>query len=80
MKQDFEAQWEIWLKTNFPTGTDKARYYLWEMRNLQIAANIIERCSFYPGKKIIVIIGSSHKSFLEKYLKQISDIEILNFD
>ena len=80
MEQDFEAQWEIWLTTNFPSGTDRARYYLWEMRNLQIAANIMKVCSFYPGKKVIVIIGSAHKSFIEKYLRQVSDLEIINFE
>jgi hypothetical protein len=53
MKQDFEAQWKIWLTTNYFSGTDRARYYLWEMRNLQIAANIIKVCSFYPEKKLL---------------------------
>lgn len=80
MEQDFEAQWAIWLKTNFPSGSDKARYYLWEMRNLQIAANIMKVSSLYPGKKILVIIGASHKSFLEKYLSQVSGLEILRLE
>jgi len=77
MKQDFEAQHEIWFKSNFTTGTGRSRYSLWEMRNLQITANILKTCSFYPGKRIIVIIGASHKGFIEKYLGQISDIELL---
>jgi hypothetical protein len=79
MKQDFEGQWEIWLTTNFSSGSDRARYYLWEMRNLQIAANIMKVCSFYPGKKVIVIIGASHKYFIEKYVGEVSNIEILTF-
>ena len=78
-KQDYEAQHEIWLKTNFESGTDRARYSLWEMRNLQITANILRVCAFYPGKRIIVIIGASHKFFIEKYLKQIPDIDLLEF-
>lgn len=80
MSQDFKAQWEIWLKTNFPSSSDKARYYLWEMRNLQIVANIMKVCSFYSGKKVIIIIGASHKSFIEKYLEQIPSIELLSFE
>ncbi len=78
-KQDFEAQHAIWLKTHFESGTDRARYSLWEMRNLQMTANILRVCAFYPGKRIVVIIGASHKSFIEKYLKQIPDIELLEF-
>ncbi len=78
-KQDYEAQHEIWLITHFDSGTDRARYSLWEMRNLQMTANILRVCAFYPGKRIIVIVGASHKSFIEKYLKQIPDIELLEF-
>jgi len=78
-EQDFAAQWEIWLKTNFPSGADRARYDLWEMRNLQIAANIMNTTAFYPGKRLLVIIGASHKLFLEKYLRQVSSIELIEF-
>ena len=80
MTQDSQAQWQIWLKTNFPSGADRARYYLWEMRNLEIAANITKVCALYPGKRIVVIIGASHKSFIEKYLNQISNIELMDFN
>lgn len=78
--QDFDAQWSIWLKTNFPSGSDRARYSLWEMRNLQITANIMQTVALYPGKRILVIIGASHKSFIEKYLQQIVNIELLKFE
>ncbi len=78
--QDFEAQWSIWLNTNFSSGSDRARYSLWEMRNLQITANILKIASLYPKKRILVIIGASHKSFIEKYLQQIPDIEITDFN
>ena len=79
-EQDFEAQWEIWLEANFPSGSDRARYALWEMRNLQIAANIMKTAAFYPRKRILVIIGASHKSFLEKFLRQIPSIELIEFE
>jgi len=79
MVQDADAQWDIWLRTDFPSRTDRSRYYLWEMRNLQIAANIMQTAAFYPGKRVLVIIGSSHKAFLEKYLSQASDIKLLEF-
>ena len=79
-KQDFEAQHLIWLNTKFASGSDRARFSLWEMRNLQITANILKTCAFYPGKRIIVIIGASHKSFIEKYLRQVPDIELLELN
>jgi hypothetical protein len=79
-KQDFKAQWQIWLESDFPSGSDRARYALWEMRNLQISANIVRESAFYPGKRMLVIIGASHKSFLEKYLRQIPSVQLLEFD
>lgn len=77
---DFNAQWKIWLNTNFKSGSDKARYYLWEMRNLNIAANVLNLLARYPNKKILIIIGASHTGFLEKYLMQVSNIELLKFE
>ncbi len=79
MENDFIAQWQIWLETNFASNSDRARYSLWEMRNLQISANILNVVARHPKEKILVIIGSSHKSFLEKYLRQIVDIKLLTY-
>ncbi len=78
--QDYKGQWEIWLETEFESGSDRARYSLWEMRNLQITSNILNVIALNPGKKILVIIGSSHTSFIEKYLRQIEDIKVLTYE
>lgn len=76
---DYEAQWQIWLDANFPSGASEARYLYWEMRNLQIAARVIDVTARHPGKKVLVIIGAAHKSFLEKFLAQIPTIQLLSF-
>ena len=78
-EKDFDAQWNIWFKTNFDSKADQVRFYLWEMRNLQIAANIIKLVALNPGKRILVIIGSSHKNFIEKHLKEIKNVVLLEF-
>ncbi len=79
MIKDFEGQWALWLRTNFKSKTDRSRFSLWEMRNLLISANILRVIASNPEKRILVIIGASHKSFIEKYLNQIQDIELLQF-
>lgn len=76
---DFQTQWEIWFKSNFKSQTDRTRYTLWEMRNLGITANLLRVIAANPGKKVLVIIGAAHVSFLEKYLNQIPDIQVINF-
>ena len=79
MSNDFDAQWGLWFKTDFESKTDRSRYSLWEMRNLSISANILRVIASNPEKRVLVIIGASHKSFIEKYLRQIPDIELLEF-
>lgn len=78
-KKDSDLQWGVWLRTNLESGLDRRRLALWDMRNLRIAANIRELSARNPGKKILVIIGAGHKSFLEDYLSRSADIEIVRF-
>jgi hypothetical protein len=78
--QDYKGQWAIWFETKFESGSDRARYSLWEMRNLQITSNILNVVALNSGKNILVIIGSSHTSFIEKYLRQIEDIKVLTYE
>lgn len=79
-QRNYDAEWKIWLtSTNFESKSDLSRYALWEMRNLQIAANIMKTAAFHPNKRILVIIGASHKSFIDKYLSQSQNIKLLKF-
>lgn len=77
MSEDFEKQWALWFRTNFKSRSDLARYYYWEMRNLQIAANVVELIAQNPGGNILVIIGASHKFFIEKFLERIPGVELM---
>lgn len=79
-KKDVEEQWDVWLRTKLPSGLDRRRLALWEMRNLRIAANIRELSARYPGKKILIIIGAGHKPFLESYLTKMIDLELVGFE
>jgi len=80
MEEDFNMQWALWFNTFFASKSDISRYFLWEMRNLQITANILRVAAGNPGNKILVLIGASHKSFIEKYLMQIPIVELINFN
>ncbi len=76
---DVDAQWGVFLRTHFPTGTDRGRLGLWENRNLKIAARIRAVAARHPGGRVLVIYGAAHKPFLDAYLSQTSDIEIVQF-
>lgn len=74
---DIDSQWNLYFRTNLPSGYDRARVAQWEIRNLNIASHIRRATALHPGKKVLVIIGSAHKPFLERYLEQMLDVRIV---
>jgi hypothetical protein len=80
MAADVEAQWGVFLRTHLPSGVDRSRLGLWENRNLKIAARIRAVAALHPGGRILVIYGAAHKPFLEAYLSQMADVELVRFE
>nr|WP_314540708.1 DUF5694 domain-containing protein [uncultured Massilia sp.] len=52
----------------------------WETRNLRMAANIREAIGLQPGGRTLVIVGASHKWYLQAYLDQMHDVRIASTD
>lgn len=52
----------------------------WEIRNLRMASNIREAIGNQPGNRTLVIVGWSHKGYLEAYLNQMHDVRIVSSD
>ncbi len=77
--RDAAAQWMVWLRSRLPSGQDRKRYALWEARNLSIAANVRRTMatSLPPGGRLLVIIGASHKAFLDSYLAEMRDVRLV---
>lgn len=50
----------------------------WETRNLRMAANIRDVLGAHPGMRMLVIVGASHKGYLEAYLHQMHDVRIVD--
>ncbi|HSQ79255.1 MAG TPA: DUF5694 domain-containing protein [Candidatus Bathyarchaeia archaeon] len=79
-KADVDAQWGVFLRTHFPSGTDRSRLGLWENRNLKIAARIRAVAALHPGGRVLVIYGAAHKPFLDDYLSRMADVTVIPFD
>lgn len=64
-----------------PSAPHYGRGYVayWEVRNLRMAANIREAL-MPPGGRMLVIVGASHKFYLEAYLNQMHDVRIVDSD
>jgi hypothetical protein len=65
---------------NEPSPQHFGRGYLgyWETRNLRMAANIRDVIGLHPGMRMLVIVGASHKAYLEAYLNQMHDVHIVD--
>lgn len=64
-----------------PSAQGYGRGYLagWETRNLRRAANIREAIGGVPtGSRTLVIVGASHKWYLQAYLNQMHDVRIVD--
>lgn len=57
-------------------GRDYVGY--WETRNLRMAANIRDVLGMKPGSRMLVVVGASHKAYLESYLHQMHDVRIVD--
>lgn len=58
----------------------RKRVAAWEARNLRMAANIREASARAPGGRVLVIVGATHKIWLESYLRTMSDVEVVSTD
>jgi hypothetical protein len=76
-KETWDLEGESYLRTNLPSGFDRAKLAQWEVRNLNMASHIRQAAMFHAGKNILVIVGFAHKPFLESYLKQMLDVSII---
>jgi hypothetical protein len=63
-----------------PSAGRFGRGYLgyWETRNLRMAANIRDMFAVRPGSRGLVVVGASHKPYLESYLNQMHDMRVVD--
>lgn len=50
----------------------------WETRNLRMASNILATFRERPGARVLVIVGATHKPWLDKILGQMPSVEIMD--
>jgi hypothetical protein len=73
----FDSDFGAALEEPSPQQFGRGYVGYWETRNLRMAANIREMLGFNPGMRALVIVGSSHKGYLESYLDQMHDVRIV---
>jgi hypothetical protein len=75
---DADGQWLNMINRPSPGDVGRSRVAAWETRNLRMAANIREVAGFVPGGRVLVIVGSAHKPWLDAYLSMMSDVRMVD--
>jgi hypothetical protein len=75
---DVDLEWKFFFRTDLPSGLDRYRVALWEVRNLAMASHVRRMTAPIPGERALVIVGASHKPFLDANLSCGMDIEIVH--
>jgi hypothetical protein len=75
---DADAQWFSMLRSEKLGRAGRQRVAAWEAQNLQMAVAIRTATAPIAGGKALLIVGASHKPFLEAYLRTFADIELVS--
>lgn len=74
----FEIDFGAAMNEPSPQRFGRAYVGYWETRNLRMAANIRDVVGVMPGTRLLVIVGASHKGYLEAYLHQMHDVRVVD--
>ena len=74
----FEADFGAVLEEQSPQRFGRQYLGAWETRNLRMAANIRDALTPKPGSRMLVVVGASHKGYLEAYLHQMHDVRVVD--
>jgi len=74
----FEIDFGAAMNEPSPQRFGRAYVGYWETRNLRMAANIRDVVGVMPGTRLPVIVGVSHKGYLEAYLHQMHDVRLVD--
>ena len=75
-KLAFDSDFGAALEEPSPQGYGRGYLTYWETRNLRMASNIRAVLGDRPGVRMLVIVGASHKGYLEAYLNQMHDVRL----
>lgn len=74
----FDSDFGAALQDPSPGRFGRGYVGYWETRNLRMASNIRAVMEERPGIRMLVVVGASHKGYLEAYLHQMHDVRVVD--
>lgn len=59
------AQWTSWVTLQHPSGLQRFRYAMWELRNQRTAAHVMDVAASMEPERVLFIVGYAHKAYVE---------------
>ncbi|WP_417764067.1 DUF5694 domain-containing protein [Shewanella chilikensis] len=72
-----DQEWSLFIDKDLPPDAALSRVALWEIRNLNMSSHIMRVVAANPGGRVLVIVGASHKVFLEQYLANMLGVKLI---
>lgn len=66
------------MRAKSPQGYPQIWVAGWEIRNLRMVANIRETFRERPGARVVSIVGSTHKPWLDDWLGQLQGVDVVS--
>lgn len=73
-------EWRLFVDRDLERAPSLGRLALWDVRNLEMVANILRVAAQHPGERILVTVGASHKVFFDDYLERSISIRVRQLD
>ncbi|QSX38346.1 DUF5694 domain-containing protein [Shewanella sedimentimangrovi] len=75
-----DKEWSLFVDKDLDPAAGAARIALWEVRNLNMASNIMRVVADHVGERVVIVVGSNHKVFLEQYLSNMIGVNLVQFN
>jgi len=72
-----DLHWKELLRRSTPEDVGQTGVALYEVRNLNMVAEIQRMVSQHPGERVLVVVGGSHKPFFDAYLRQMMGVKVV---
>ncbi|WP_335920440.1 DUF5694 domain-containing protein [Shewanella algae] len=72
-----DQEWSLFIDKDLTQDAALSRVALWEIRNLNMSSHIMRVVAANPGGRVLVIVGASHKVFLEQYLANMLGVKLI---
>jgi hypothetical protein len=80
VQEEDATQWRAWLAMDHPSGLDRFRYAMWELRNARMASNVLDAAASTRPERVLVVVGLSHKSYLDRELADKLALRLVQID